>query len=435
MERKLMKELVNWKNDKNRKPLILRGARQVGKTWLLKEFGKQYYKNVAYFNLDYETNLSEFFKTTKDVNRIIEQLTFINKDAINKNTTLIIFDEIQECPEALNTLKYFCENEPEYHVACAGSLLGVRMAKSSFPVGKVDFLDVFPLTFTEFLKADNCDNLISYINSIDKIEKIPDVFFNQLEEKLKAYMIIGGMPEAVKIWVEEKDINKVEKIQNAILDAYDSDFSKHTSVHEANKINLIWKSIPSQLAKDNKKFLYQVVKEGARAREYEDALNWLDNANIVHKIYKTKENNLPLNGYDDLSAFKIYYNDVGLLSRQSRLDSKVFAEGKQIFKEFKGALTENYVLQMLLATLIDKPKYFTFDRYEIDFLIQLKNQIIPIEVKSSENDNNTSFNKYNEIYNPKLRIRFSTNNLSYDGNVLNIPLFMVEFFKQLINLL
>lgn len=434
MERQVMKQLIEWKEDKNRKPLILRGARQVGKTWLLKEFGKRCYQDVAYFNLDYDVNVREFFQTTKDVQRIIEQLTFVNKKAINKETTLIIFDEIQECPEALNTLKYFCENEPEYHVACAGSLLGVRMAKTSFPVGKVDFIDVYPLTFNEYLLANNCENLVEYLNSINKIEKIPDIFFNQLQEKLKAYLIIGGMPEVVKTWIEDKDILKVEKVQNAILDAYDSDFSKHTQKHEANKINLIWKSIPSQLAKENKKFLYQAVKEGARAREYEDALNWLDNANIARKVYRAKENALPLNGYDDLSAFKIYYNDVGLLSRASRLDSKVFAEGENIFKEFKGSLTENYVLEMLISKFRDTPKYYTFGNYEIDFLIQHKNKIIPIEVKSSNSKHNISLTKYNEIYNPKYRIRFSTNQLNRDGNLINIPLFMVEYLDKIIEI-
>lgn len=308
------------------------------------------------------------------------------------------------------------------------------MSKTSFPVGKVNFLDIYPLSFVEFLNATGNNNLVAFLEKIDKIEEIPPLFFNMLQEKLKAYIIIGGMPEVVKIWIQEKDILKVQKVQEEILNSYDNDFSKHTDKYEANKINLIWKNIPSQLARENKKFLYQALKEGARAREYEDALNWLDNANIARKVYRARENNLPLNGYDDLSAFKIYYQDVGLLSQASRLDSKIFAKENEIFKEFKGALTENYVLQMLISKFKDIPKYFTFDRYEIDFLLQYSNNIIPIEVKASDSDKNKSLIKYNEVYNPKIRVRFSTDNLKIDGNLINIPLFMVEFLDKILDI-
>ena len=372
------------------------------------------------------------FENTKDPKRILEQLAFIYGKAIIPGKTLIIFDEIQECPNALNSLKYFYEEANEYHIACAGSLLGIRLSHTSFPVGKVDFLNMYPMTFSEFLIADNAQNLVDYMDSLEKIEKIPDIFFNQLEEKLKAYFIIGGMPEAVSAWVNEKDMELVNKIQDNILSAYESDFSKHTQDSEANKISLIWNSIPSQLAKENKKFLYQVVKEGARAREYENALNWLNDANLIYKIYNVTKTDFPLKAYNDLSAFKIYMNDVGLLRKMSNLDSKIVVEGDKLFEEFKGAFTENYVLNMLISTLNSVPNYYTFDRNEIDFIIQYKNNIVPIEVKANKSTNNTSLTKYNEKFNNELSVRFSMNNLSKDGKILNIPLFLIEYVEKFI---
>lgn len=432
MYRKVMKNLLEWKNSNNRKPLILRGARQVGKTYILKQFGNENYDGVAYFNFDHDNELYNLFSHTKDPKRILEQLAFIYGKAIIPEKTLIIFDEIQECPDALNSLKYFEEEANNYHVVSAGSLLGIRLSHTSFPVGKVDFLDMYPMTFTEFLEADGCKNLIEYMDSINQIEKIPDIFFDRLTEKLKAYFIIGGMPEAVYSWVNEKDMEKVNKIQNDILRAYESDFSKHTTNAEANRISIVWNSIPSQISKENKKFLYQVAKEGARAREYEGAVNWLKDANIVNKIYNVTKPSMPLISYTDLSSFKLYLNDIGLLRRMTDLDSKIIAEGDKLFEEFKGALTENYVLQMLSAMGLN-PYYHTFDnRYEIDYIIQYKNEILPIEVKSSENVNNTSLKVYNEKYNPKTRIRFSMRNLNKDNNLINIPLFMVENFIKFI---
>ena len=430
MERKIMKKLIEWKNDHNRKPLILRGARQVGKTYILKQFGKENYNNVAYFNFDHDQELYQLFENTKDPKRILEQLSFVNGEAIIPEKTLIIFDEIQECPNALNSLKYFNEEANEYHIISAGSLLGIRLSHTSFPVGKVDFLDMYPMTFSEFLIAEGLSNLVEYMESISNFENIPEIFFNRLEEKLKAYFIIGGMPEAVKSWVTEKDISKINKIQENILKAYEADFSKHTTNIEANRISIIWNSVSSQLSKENKKFLYQVAKDGARAREYEGAVNWLNDANLIYKIYSVTKPSMPLKAYNDLSAFKIYLNDVGLLRKMTDLDSKVVIEGNRIFEEFKGALTENYVLQMLLSTGL-KANYFTFDnKYEIDFIIQYKNNIIPIEVKSSENINSISLKHYNEKYNPKVRIRFSMKNLQKDNNLINIPLFMVEYIKK-----
>ncbi len=433
LKRFILNELIKWKQSKYRKPLILKGARQVGKTYILKQFGEENYENVAYFNFDHDEDLYNLFTNTKDPKRILEQLVFINGKAINPEKTLVIFDEIQECPNALNCLKYFQEEANDYHIVCAGSLLGIRLSHTSFPVGKVDFLSMYPMTFSEFLIADGCENLVEYMKSIKIIENIPDIFFNQLEEKLKAYFIIGGMPEAVNIWVNEKDIELVNKVQENILKAYESDFSKHTKNSEAKKISLIWNSIPSQLAKENKKFLYQVVKEGARAREYEDALNWLNDANLIYKIYNVTKTDFPLKAYNDLSSFKIYMNDVGLLRRLSNLDSKIIIEGDRLFKEFKGAFTENYVLNMLNAIFENVPNYYTFDRNQIDFVIQRKNKIIPIEVKSNKSTKNISLTKYNEEFKNDLSIRFSMNNLCKDGKIVNIPLFLIEYLNNFID--
>ena len=431
MKRFIFDELLKWKESKYRKPLILKGARQIGKTYILKKFGEENYEGVAYFNFDHDEDLQNIFVNTKSPKRILEQLSFIYGKAILPEKTLIIFDEIQECPNALNSLKYFQEEANEYHIACAGSLLGIRLSHTSFPVGKVDFLNMYPMTFSEFLIADNCENLVEYMKSIKTIEKIPEIFFNQLEEKLKAYFIIGGMPEAVNIWVNEKNIELVNHVQENILRAYESDFSKHTQNSETNKISIIWNSIPSQLAKENKKFLYQVIKEGARAREYENALNWLNDANLIYKIYNITKPDFPLKAYHDLSSFKIYMNDVGLLRKMANLDSKIVIEGDRLFEEFKGAFTENYVLTMLNYVFDEVPNYFTFDRNEIDFVIQYKNKIIPIEVKSNKSTKNISLSKYNQKYDNEISIRFSMNNLNKDEKVLNIPLFLTEYIKNL----
>ena len=432
MERYIMQKLLQWKESKTRKPLILKGARQIGKTYILKQFGRENYEGIAYFNFDHDEDLYRLFENTKDPKRILEQLAFIYGKAIIPEKTLIIFDEIQECPNALNSLKYFQEEANEYHIACAGSLLGIRLSHTSFPVGKVEFMNMYPMTFSEFLLADNCENLVSYMKSIQTVEKIPEIFFKQLEEKLKAYFIIGGMPEAVYSWVNEKNVEKVNEIQNNILLAYESDFSKHTENSEANKISLIWNSIPSQLVRENKKFLYQTIKNGARAREYESALNWLNDANLIYKIYNVTKADFPLKAYNDLSSFKIYMNDVGLLRRMANLDSKIVAQGNKLFEEFKGSFTENYVLNTLIALFENVPNYFVFNRHEIDFLIQYKNEIIPIEVKSNKTTNNSSLTNYNKINDNKISIRFSMNNLSQDGKILNIPLFMIEYLNNLI---
>ena len=435
MRRYIKEQLIEWKNRKDRKPLILKGARQVGKTYILKEFGEEQYENIAYFNFDYDETLKGLFLSTKDPKRILEQLVFATGKVIKPEKTLIIFDEIQECPDALNSLKYFQEEANEYHIVCAGSLLGIKLSHTSFPVGKVDYLEMYPMTFTEFLLADNQDNLVDYMESITKIEKIPDIIFEQLNEKMKAYFIIGGMPEVVKIWVETKNIEEVTRIQKQILNGYENDFGKHTNtLNMQSKIFIIWESIVSQLARENKKFLYQVAKDGARAREYEDAVNWLNNSNVVNKIFNVTKPDFPLNAYTDLSSFKLYTSDVGLLRRKANLDSRIVIEGNRLFEEFKGALTENFILDMLLFKFEDRPNYYVFDRHEIDFIIQYKNEIIPIEVKAGESVNNTSLTKFNEANKNKISIRFSTKNLDKSGKILNVPIFMAEYVDKLISI-
>ena len=431
MKRFITEKLIKWKNSKDRKPLILKGARQVGKTYILKEFGRNNYDNVAYFNFDHDEGLAELFLNTKDPRRIIEQLSLADGKKINPNTTLIIFDEVQECPNALNSLKYFCEEASEYHVVCAGSLLGIRLSKTSFPVGKVDFLNLYPMTFSEFLIADNSENLVEVMRKTREIKEIPKIFEDRLIEKLKIYYIVGGMPEAVYSWVNDKDIEKVNEIQKNILSSYENDFSKHIDASGANKVSLIWNGIPSQLARENKKFVYQVIKDGARAREYEGALNWLNDANLISKCYLVSKCAFPLKAYNDLSAYKIYMNDVGLLRRMSNLDSRIILSGNKLLEEFKGAFTENYVANVLNYILDEAPNYYTFDRNEIDFVIQKNNGIIPIEVKSDKCVNHNSLTKYNSKFDNEVALRFSLNNLSKNGKIVNIPLYFIEYIDNL----
>lgn len=432
-----MQNLVEWKNSPYRKPLILKGVRQVGKTWILKEFGKIHYDNTAYFNFDENPEFKQFFETTKDTDRILQNLMLASNQKVLPEKTLVIFDEIQDCPNVINSLKYFCENAPQYHIACAGSLLGIALAKpSSFPVGKVNFLQIDPMTFTEFLLANGDNNLVQYLNSINPLEPIPDAFFNPLCEKLKMYYVIGGMPEPVLMWTQSRDGEAMQRVLFEIIGAYERDFAKHPNVHEFPKISMTWKSIPAQLAKENKKFTYKGIKEGARAREYEDALQWLTDARLVHKIYRSSAPRLPIAAYDDLSAFKVYMVDVGLLRRLAQLAPTAFAEGNRLFTEFKGALTENYVLQSLLTQFEVTPRYWSQNNppYEVDFLIQKENDIFPIEVKSETNTASKSLKKFKELFpeQVKLRIRFSLNNLKLDDDMLNIPLFMADQTDKLI---
>ena len=439
MERYVLNNLLKWKNAKYRKPLVVKGVRQVGKTWLLKEFGRQHYENTAYFNFDETEEYKQFFETTKDVNRILQNLIMASGQKIVPESTLIIFDEVQDCPKVINAMKYFYENAPQYHIVCAGSLLGLALSKpSSFPVGKVNFLQVNPLTLSEFLLANGDVNLVQYMNSVNSLDPIPDAFFNPLCEKLKMYYVTGGMPEPVLLWTEERDVDAMQSALSSIIGAYERDFGKHPEVKEFPKISMIWNSVPSQLARENKKFIYKVVKQGARAREYEDALQWLVDANLVSKIHRSTAPGLPISAYDDLSAFKIYLVDVGILRRLAQLAPTAFGEGNRLFTEFKGALSENYVLQALINQFEVTPRYWTQINppYEVDFLIQRENDVFPVEVKSERNVKSSSLIKFKERFSEqtKLRIRFSPNNLSLDGDLLNIPLFMADHTDKLIGL-
>lgn len=456
MQRLILQQLIEWKNSPHRKPLIMQGTRQVGKTWLLKELGTHYYANLAYFNFDENPEYRQFFTTTKNPARILENLMLAGSCKIEPARALIVFDEVQDCPEVINSLKYFYENAPEYHIACAGSLLGLTLARpSSFPVGKVNFMKVYPMTFTEFLLANGDEQLVHALDAITSdamsapasasttpacmFPPIPDAFFNPLCEKLKMYYLTGGMPEAVLMWTTYKDIAATERVLQDIIRAYEHDFAKHPKPNQIPKISLIWKSLSSQLARENKKFLYNVVKPGARAREYEDALQWLVDAQLVHKVYRVRAPKIPLSAYDDLSAFKIYASDVGILRALSQLSPQAFTEGSRLFTEFKGALSENFVAQSLIALYEPHLHYWsqTNPPYEVDFLIQDENEIIPIEVKSSLNTQSKSLKKFKERFaeSTPLRIRYSLNNLSLDGDMLNIPLVMVDYTKRLVEAL
>ena len=435
INRKILIQLAAWKQNPYSKPLILQGARQVGKTWALKEFGKKYFENTAYFNFEKQSALKQFFTETKEPRDIINNLTLVNARPIDPHNTLIIFDEIQECTDALNSLKYFAEEAPEYRIVAAGSLLGVAMARgASFPVGKVDFLNMQALSFSEFLAVAD-PALFAYIDQLEKFEAIPDIFFVPLKEKLKMFFISGGMPEAVIALLERRDVGMTQTVLQNILNAYTLDFSKHVDNKDIQKIFHIWASLHSQLAKENKKFLFQTIRTGARAREYEDALNWLVNAGLVNKIVASAKPALPLLAYDDLTSFKIYLQDVGLLRRMSQLDPSVYGESNRLLSEFKGALAENFILSGLVGQFEGLPRYWHSGNIaEVDFLVQYKNQIIPIEVKSDENFKSRSLSVYRKHYTPELSLRFSLRNIQKDDGFINLPLFMVDYATKFIQL-
>ena len=431
--RYLQQDLLKWKDDAGRKPLILHGARQVGKTWLLKHFGQTYFEDVAYFNFDEQSDLSGIFDTNKDPERIIRQLSYLHGTSIKPATTLIILDEIQECKPALNTLKYFCEQAPEYAIACAGSLLGVSMARGgSFPVGKVNHLYLYPLTFSEFLQVAD-SSMYDYLNDLIKVEPLPDAFLHRIQDRFKSYMICGGMPAAAAEMLNTDDISKVEMILQDVLDDYRLDFSKHADPTLIPRITHIWDSIPSQLSKENRKFIYQLVRPGARAREYEDAIFWLEQAGLIYLTRLNKEPKLPLSANDDLSIFKVYISDIGLLRKLAKLPAVSMIAPSSGYTEFKGAFAENYILQSLKTQFEVPLRYWTSARSaEVDFILQKDEDILPIEVKSGVNVRGRSLQLYNETYHPKCRIRYSGLNLSKDGNLLNIPLFLSDFTGKIL---
>ena len=428
MYRKIITELKEWKDKKDRLPLILKGARQVGKTWILQEFGKEYFDDVLYINFENAGNIANLFEGNIEPNRIIEYLSALNHKKIEPEKTLIIFDEIQELPRALTSLKYFAEEMPEYAICCAGSLLGVFLHDQvSFPVGKVDFLELQPLDFEEFLIANGEKTLIDVIKK-NKLEQLPDLITDRLKDYLKKYFVIGGMPRAVRTWVEEKDFELVERVQKGILEAYERDFSKHTDNNTATKIQYVWNSIPSQLAKENRKFIYGVIKNGARAREYENSINWLRDTGLIRVVNRVKcGDKQPLKAYEDIKAFKIYLLDVGLLRVLCELPYETIIYKDSIYNEFNGLLTEQFVLQELGNIKKVNTIYYWSNEFqsEVDFVFAYKNLIIPVEAKAGVNVKAQSLKVYMKEYNPKFAIRNSLLNIKFDNKILNIPLYAI----------
>ncbi|MCI6906640.1 MAG: AAA family ATPase [Succinatimonas sp.] len=438
MKRDLISKLIDWKDSNLRKPLILLGARQFGKTYLLKDFGKSNYQNTAYISFESNQEYLEIFKRDKNPNRIIKELSYLLKLKIEPQKTLIIFDDVQKAPDVICSLKYFCEDANEYHIACAAtSLENSSLQHKVFPVGKVNFLDVYPLTFSEFLGAIGENFLQAYLHDYDTLEPVSTPTYNDLVDKLKLYLTIGGMPKALNAYLKDDDLGTVDDVLSGIINDYYLNFLQGPSIKPYPKIKAIFDSLPTQLSKENKKFLFNLVKVGARAREYEDALQWLVNARVFYKIYRNKAPKLPVSAYDDLSAFKMYLVDVGMLRRLSKLSAYAISEGNRLFSEFKGALTENFVLEQLV-TQFEMPRYWSVlnPPHEVDFLIQKDNDIIPIEVKSDANIRSRSLQKYQELFKDdiKLRVRFSLENLKLDGNLLNIPLFMANEASRLIEM-
>ena len=430
MERFALASLSKWKKSKNRKPLIIQGARQVGKTWLMKEFGRREYEQVAYINFESSDSLKAIFQENFDVSRLITAFQIETGIRIRPENTLIILDEIQEAERGLTSLKYFCENAPEYHIMAAGSLLGITLhQKTSFPVGKVDFLNLYPMSFNEFLLALGQDQLYELLKSNDW--PMITSFKTKLIGHLRHYYFIGGMPEAVSSFLSENDFDKVRSIQKSILSSYDHDFSKHAPAEIVPRIKMLWQSIPSQLSKENKKFIYGVVKQGGRAKEFELALAWLTDCGLVHKIQRISKPAIPLVAYQDNSAFKLFILDVGLLSAMGGLTKQTILQGNSIFSEFKGALAEQFVLQHFKTRQDDKVFYWSSDtsQAELDFVIQNNDQVIPIEVKAEENLKAKSLKSFYEKFNPKIAVRTSMSDYRDDGWLVNVPLYALESFR------
>lgn len=431
MKRTALESMKKWKESSDRKPLILKGARQVGKTWLMKEFGKECYESVVYFNFDEEDELKSIFQNNKNPHRIIELLGLLADQKIESEKTLIIFDEIQECAEALNGLKYFKEKANEYHVISAGSLFGTLLAQpKSYPVGMVNVMNIYPLTFDEFLKETDA-SLYTYYTSIQKDQRIESIFHSKLLDVYNYYLIIGGMPECVSSWVNYKDPQKISQIQSELVTIYENDFAKHSGKVNSGRILMVFRSIVSQLAKDNEKFIYGCIKEGARAREFEEAIEWLISAGMLNRIYNVSKPEHPLPAFEQLSHFKLFVFDTGLLKHMAGIDNSAILLKSDY--QFKGALTENYVLQQLKEVFDTEPRYFTDGHNsEIDFVLQCGMDIIPVEVKAGEEKSAPSFKKYIEKYNPKVAIRYSKNGYLKNGEITNIPLYLVGKTRELI---
>lgn len=430
MRRNALEELVKWKTDEERKPMILRGARQVGKTWLMKEFGRTNYKSYVYFNFDEEDELKSIFESNKNPTRIIELLSMIAGEKILPEDTLIIFDEVQECPNALNALKYFKEKANEYHVIAAGSLLGTLLAQpKSYPVGMVNLLDISPLTFDEFLEATD-ESLFEFYQSITKEQQIEDIFHNRLMETYNNYLIIGGMPECVSSWVKYKDPNKISQIQNELIQIYENDFSKHNGKVNSGRILMVFRSIVTQLAKSNEKFMYGAVREGARARDFEEAIEWLVSAGVLNRVYNVSKLEHPLSAFEKLDQFKLFVFDTGLLKHMAGIDNRAILLKADY--QFKGPLTENYVLQQLCGQYDVAPRYYSERSGEIDFVVQYGTTIIPVEAKGGEDKSAPTFKRYISEHQPEYAVRFSKLGYRKDGYITNMPLYLARKMKELL---
>lgn len=433
MFRYKMNELIKWKESKDRKPLIIRGARQVGKTWLMKEFGKNYYEKCAYINFDENKRMEELFSKGFDIERIIQGLKIESGVNIEPENTLIIFDEVQETPKALTALKYFYENANQYHIVAAGSLLGVAMHEgTSFPVGKVDFIDLYPLNFYEFLEALGEKEILELITNNDI--NLIIIFKEKIKDYLKQYLYIGGMPEVVYSYSQNKDFDEVRNKQNRLLEAYEQDFSKHAPNNIVPRIRQLWNNIPTQLAKENKKFIYGLIKQGARAKEYELALSWLIDCGLVYQVNRVKDCKIPLSAYQDFNAFKLYLLDVGLLCAMAKIDSRTIIEGNEIFIEFKGSLAEQFVLTEV-KTNIDTPIFYWSSEggtAELDYIIQLNGNNIPIEVKANENLQAKSLKVFVNKYNTKINVRTSMSDYRKEDWLINIPLYLIGNINKII---
>lgn len=430
MYRIAIEKLYKWKESRRRKPLIIEGARQVGKTWLMKEFGEKAYQDTIYINFDSNSRMSELFSEDLNVDRLIMGIELYAGKKIDPDHTLLIFDEVQEVPKALSSLKYFYENAPQYHIVCAGSLLGIALhGGTSFPVGKVDFLNLYPLSFKEFLMATTGERFAELLENQDY--QMVNAFKQTFIDALKQYYFVGGMPEAVESFVEEKDFNEVREIQKRILSAYEQDFSKHAPIEIVPKIRMVWNSIPSQLAKENKKFIYGLVREGGRAKEYETAIMWLCDCGLIHKVSRVNAAGLPMKAYEDLKAFKMFLVDVGLLGCMTGLRQRTLLDGNELFTEFKGALTEQYVCQQLKTIQDLDIYYYTNDRgsCEVDFVVDTGEEIVPLEVKAEVNLKAKSLKNYHEKYNPPISIRTSMADYKKEDWIVNLPLYAIEELK------
>ena len=427
MYRIAIEKLFKWKQSKHRKPLIIEGARQVGKTWLMKEFGRQAYADTIYINFDSNSRMAALFASDLDPARLILGLELYAGRKISPDDSLLIFDEVQEVPRALSSLKYFYENAPQYHIVCAGSLLGIALHQgTSFPVGKVDFLKLYPLSFKEFLMATGKEQFADLLEQQDF--QMITTFQQTYQDALKQYCFVGGMPEAVQRFAEDLDFNEVREIQKRILAAYEQDFSKHAPNEIVPRLRMLWNSIPSQLAKENKKFIYGLVREGARAKDYETAILWLTDCGLVHKISRVNASGIPLRAYEDLKAFKLFVLDVGLLGCMTGLRQHTLLDGNDLFVEFKGALTEQYVCQQLKTMEDLDVYYYTNDRgtCEIDFIVDTGTRIIPIEVKAAVNLRAKSLKVYHEKFSPELSVRTSMTSYRKEDWLVNLPLYAIS---------